>query len=162
MKILNTFQVLAILVLLSSCSKHDYTVFGNKSLPNSEELKSFAFAGDGISEVEKSDWSSTEKTILKEMRRRNYFFDNSKPEVLVFVTEFPENVKLLTGNKYSDGMGKMHLEPTKVKTKANTLFIQLIETDKYETLWRGFSYVNAGKLLPETGSNLISRAILNQ
>ncbi|WP_341226428.1 hypothetical protein [uncultured Arcticibacterium sp.] len=162
MKTLNVLQLLAILFIFSSCSKQNYTVFGNKSLPKSEKLKSFAFAADGINDVAMSDWNLTEKAIYKEMRRRNYFFDNSNPEVLVFMTEFPENVKLLTGNKYKDGNGNIFLEPTKVKTKANTLFIQLVETGKYETFWRGFSYVNAGKLLPKTSSNLITRSILNQ
>lgn len=162
MKTLHIFQALAILFIFSSCSKQNYTVFGNKSLPKSEELKSFAFAADGMNDVAMSDWNLTEKAIYKEMRRRNYFFDSSRPEVLVFVTEFPENVKLLTGNKYRDGSGKTYLESTKIKTKANTLFIQLVETGKYETLWRGFSYVNSGKLLPMAGSNLMSYSILNQ
>lgn len=162
MKTINLFKILALLVLFSSCSKHDYAVFGNKSLPNSKEFKSFAFAGNGMDETIKSDWTATEKAIIKEMRKRNYFFDSSKPEVLVFVTEFPEGVKLLTGNKYRDGNGMSHLESTKVKTKENTLFIQLVETNKYQTFWRGFSYVQAGKLLPKTGSNFMSQSILNQ
>lgn len=162
MKLTNLSLSIVFLATLASCSMRDYTVLGNKSLPNSEEFKSFAFAGDGINETAKSDWNSTEKAIIKEMRKRNYFFDSSKPEVLVFVTEFPEGVKLLTGNKYRGSNGESHLESTKVKTKGNTLFIQLVETGQYQTLWRGFSYVNAGKLLPEIGSNLMSHSILNQ
>ncbi len=160
MKVLGSILGIAIVMSLASCSQKSYTAFGHKSLPKTHELKSFAFAKDGIS-PQNDRWESTEKSIFKELRRRNYFYDTENPEVLVFVTEFPKGVELLTGNTYQTTDGKRLLEPTKVKTRGNTLFIQMMDTKANSIFWRGFSYASSNNIL-QGARPLITNSILNQ
>jgi hypothetical protein len=93
------------LISFTSCSKKDYLVFGNKALPKSEELKSFAFVDDGLSETKKV-WTDSQKAIFSELNRRNYFYDDINPEVLVFITHFDKGAELLTGNSFQTPSGK--------------------------------------------------------
>lgn len=143
-----------------SCSKRDYLVFGNQSIPRSKELKSFAFASVDLNQQEK-EWTDSQKAIFSELRRRNYFYDDQNPEMLVFISNFPERVSFLSGNYYQGQNGKPYLEKTKIRTKENTVFIQFVETAKHEILWRGFSYAGTGNVIPLSQS-ILSRAILNQ
>ena len=157
MTFLKTLLFISLVLTFSSCAKQDYHVFGNTNLPEKEELTGFAFATDGL----KKEWDINQEVIYKEMQRRNYFYDNVNPEVLVFVQEFPKDVSFLTGNKYLGGSGHQYFEPTKVKTKNNTIFIQLVETQKHQTIWRGFSYTSSRAFNPASNP-ILTRSVLNQ
>ncbi len=157
MSFFKTSTLFLFLLSFTSCVKQNYHVFGSKNLPSTEKLTSFAFAG----EIFNQPWTKNQEQIFKEMQRRNYFYDNESPEVLVFVDDFPKGVSFLTGNEYKGSGGKTYLESTKVKTREQTLFIQLVETQKYQTFWRGFSYANSRGLFTSPRP-VLARAILNQ
>jgi hypothetical protein len=157
MTFLKTLTLFVLVGMLSSCAKQNYHVFGNNNLPEESQLKSFSFASQKLNQ----EWDSSQKAMYREMQRRNYFYDSENPEVLVFLQEFPEGVRFISGNEYTANDGKEYLEPTKIKMKGETLFIQLVETQQYQTVWRGFSYTTSGALF--TGSRpILTRAILSQ
>ncbi|UBM57385.1 hypothetical protein LAG90_11200 [Marinilongibacter aquaticus] len=151
---------ISLLLSITSCTTARFHKFGNVEIPRSEELKGFAFARASLSD-DKSDWSSTEKAIYKTMRRKNYYFDSQNPDVVVFVQSYPKGVKMLSGNTYKAQNGKEYLEPGYVKTKRETLLIQLVETKKHQTFWRGFAFAHSARLMPNL-QPIMANAIVNQ
>lgn len=135
MKLVQQATFLLIGLAMSSCMQSTYSVNGKAGLQSSPELRSYAFASDGKQD---KDWNSVEIAVHKDLRSKNYFYDDVNPEMLVFVKELPKGVKLLSGNTYQEG-SMQKLETGKIKTKGKTLLIQMVETQNYQTVWRGFA-----------------------
>ncbi|MGR3811156.1 hypothetical protein [Jiulongibacter sp. NS-SX5] len=151
--LLSLFVVVSL--AMSSCMKSSYKTNGNIGITKSEELKGFAFAGD--SPEDKAMWSPLQKAVFVDLQSKNYFYDNVNPEVVVFVKELPKGVKLLSGNSTEAG-----LETGKMKTKGKTLLIQMVETQGYTTVWRGFAALQSDRIAAAVIQPRMVQSILNQ
>lgn len=163
LKMKTTIYILSLVfsISLSSCQHGAYLLNGNTSIERQEELKGFAFARNGDKETLSGKKAEVEKVVGKALHRKNYIYDTEHPDFLVFIDEMPPKTKLLTGNMYTTSTGQELLEPTKFTTRKKTLLIQLVETNTYQTVWRGFSSdiggTKAVNLLP-----VVARALMNQ
>lgn len=155
MKIRILGLLLAGVIGLGGCMKSNYQTVGNQKIEKSDQLTSFAFAEESMSDSE--DWSSLQRAVYHDLQGKNYFYDNVNPDILVFVKELPKGVELLSGNKY-----KGILETGKIKTKGTTLLIQLVDTQNYQTVWRGFAASQSNRLAVSAIQPRMVESILNQ
>ncbi|KPM48322.1 DUF4136 domain-containing protein [Jiulongibacter sediminis] len=147
--------LLAVIISLSGCMKSNYQTIGNQKIQKADELKSFAFAEENVSNS--NHWSSLQRAVYRDLQGKNYFYDNVNPDILVFVKELPKGVELLSGNSY-----KGTLETGKIKTKGQTLLIQLVDTQNYQTVWRGFAASQSNRLAFSAVQPRMVESILNQ
>jgi hypothetical protein len=160
MKLVQQTAILISGLLFVSCMNANYQVNGTSGFKRSTELKSYAFAENP------ADEQSTEKgnirlAVHKDLLSKNYFYDNVDPDVLVFIDEMPEGVKLLSGNTYKVN-GAEKYETRKIKTRGKALFIQMVETQNYKTIWRGFAAQQSSNQLTMILQPRIAESVLNQ
>lgn len=148
--------LILLVILNTSCSNGLISQRSSSSLPTSIELKSYALVLDENT----PNLQELKEALHKEMALKNYYYDPVQPDVLVMGKFYNEPISLLTGTSYQNTMGETQLEAGKVKTKKNALLIQLLETQSYATLWRGFSSSNALHADPFQIS-YTTRALLN-
>lgn len=105
-----------------ACAKPPYFSEASSPLPYSERLESFTF----LETTQKN--KTLENVIKKELQRRNYLLDTTKPDFLIIYQAYFEQ-------------GAYFFKPKpllfKRKTKAETLVLQMVNLKSGKTVWRG-------------------------
>jgi hypothetical protein len=158
MKLVQQATILLAGLLMTSCMKANYQVNGNEGLKKQDQLTGYAFAQ---STPDSENWDAVHRAVHQDLQSKNYFYDNENPDVLVMVKELPKGVKLLSGNTYSK-QGINRLESGKIKTKGKTLLIQMVETQNYQTIWRGFAAAGQRNQLTMLIQPRMVESVLNQ
>ncbi|SOE19515.1 protein of unknown function [Spirosomataceae bacterium TFI 002] len=139
-----SFVLLILASFNFSCTQSFINQRSSAHLPSSIQLKSYALSID----EETPNKEEVKAALHEEMSRKNYFYEPSNPDVLVMGKFYPEKIDILSGSTYNSVIGGVLLESEKVRTKKNSLLIQVLETNTYATVWRGFSSSKALQLEP--------------
>lgn len=139
-----SLYISAFFLLFSSCGSLPISQRSSAKIPPSTGLKSYALV------VDKNipNYGELVASLHQEMIAKKYFYDPIKPDVLVMGQFYDKSIKVLSGSTFPSTTGTLILENNKVKTKKETLLIQILETQTYATIWRGFSTSNSLRLEP--------------